>query len=145
VKLPELSTEAALYDYLREQFGIGEYDATGTVPYWRARNTEIAKLRSTMRRRRVSIEEMLIAVWYADRTRRPITAVWQLCELVMEAKREYRKAHADTSTRDALNNAARQAYAAGDFEWADRLFAADLSTADEVLAQWDRWASGAHS
>jgi len=132
------ANESALYDLLRAKFGIGSYDeADANVPWFRARGTEIAKLKSQMKRRRLTIEDLTIAAWFAERDHRPITQVWHLCNIVGEAKRAWRQASQETPhLRRELDAAAAEAHERGDDGWAARLFAADLSTGTVVLEQW---------
>lgn len=130
---------SALYDLMQQRFGIGDYDeADSTLPYWKARGIEIARLKAQMRRRRLTIEDLTKAVWYAEREKQPITAVWQLCGLVGLAKRAWREhlAIPQTDQRDALNRAASLAWERGDHGWAYRLNACDLPSAAVVLEQW---------
>jgi hypothetical protein len=90
-----------------------------------------------MKRRRISIEEMTIAAWFAEREGRPITAVYQLCNIVGEARRAFRKAQAESDTgglRERLSAAAAEAFSNGWEGWANRLYSADLSTGEQVLA-----------
>lgn len=131
-----VASEAALYDLIRERFGVGDYDDSGDVPWFKARNMEISKLRAQMKRRRVSIEDMVIAVWYADREKRPITAVWQLCQLVRDARKAYREFTTGPGLREQLNEAAAHAHEHGLDQWAERLYNADLSTGADVLAKY---------
>lgn len=132
--------ESALYDLMQERFGIGVWDeADPKVPYWKARGTEVAKLKAQMRRRKLTIEDLTIAVDYAYAEARPITGVWQLCDLVGVAKKARRDADRDAQRESLVeekNEAAAQAYARGDEGWAARLYAADTESAPVVLEQW---------
>ena len=134
-----MSPEGALYDLMQQRFGIGDYDDLSGEPYWKARNIEISKLKGQMRRRRLSVEDLRTAVEYATVTGRPIKAVWQLCELVTEAKKARRDATRNVmaeDTRRDLEVAAAEAHERGDHGWAARLYAADIKSAPVVLQQW---------
>ena len=65
-------TPGEAFDIMAEKFGVGDYDEwTATVPYWRWRMGEVAKIRAMMRRRRVSMQELVIAIEYAVAHRKP--------------------------------------------------------------------------
>lgn len=129
-----MSEEAELYDRLQGMFGIGDWDeATSEVPWWKFRNTEIAKLKAMMKRRGASVVQVLTAADYASTTSRPIRASYQLFELIPEAMRWRRERLAVTDTTD-LDSAITEAIDAGEYEWADRLIRAqDTQT---VITQW---------
>jgi len=129
-------TAAAAYDALQQRFGIGEWDeATSTVPYYEARMVEIGKLKRLLHSRRITTTDLMKAADYAVRHRYPISATWQLCALVPEALREHRPSPVAT-VRDRLLSAAAEATAAGEREWAERLYNADPSAGEEVLIAW---------
>lgn len=130
--------EPALYDLLQTKFGIGDWGPDSDEPWYKARNREIAKLRSLMRRRHMTAEAMVIAAWYAETNRLPIKALWQLADLAIVSKKAYRAAsQGERPDRERLLRAAIEAHEAGKPEWADRLYNADPRLADDVLAQWE--------
>lgn len=134
-----MSPEGALYDLMQQKFGIGDYDDLSGEPYWKARNVEISKLKGQMRRRRLSVEDLTIAVEFAVAQGRAITGVWQLCDLVGVAKKAQRDANrvtAHASLIEEKNAAAAEAFARGDEGWAARIYAADSKSAPIVLEQW---------
>ena len=129
-------TEAELYDHLQRTFGIGDWDeATSEVPWWKFRGTEIAKLKSMMKRRGATVHQILTAADYAILQRKPIRATYQLFELIPEAMREkrLREARPDTTDFDA---AIQEAVDAQEFEWADRLIRSSGSETQRVIDQW---------
>ncbi len=131
------ATEAALYDLLQMRFGIGEWGPDSKDPWFRARMLEIGKLKRLMKSRRVTIEDLAIATWYAEQDGRPISATWQLAKLVPEARREFtRVQRVVPDLRQQLDAAAADAWNHGDDGWASRLFTADLGSAEAVLSQY---------
>ena len=133
-------TPAELHDLLHEMFGIGNYDdLTSTDPWFRARMTEISKLRAMLKRRRCSIEEVTVAARYARETGKPIHAAWQVFILVPDALKAQREAvliNGREALRTQLQDAASEALDLGETEWADRLMRAPEATAGTVLDQW---------
>ena len=139
-KFPE--SPAQLFDFLHERFGIGEYDdvAHADVPWWKARNTDIAKLKAMMRKRRVTEKQVAIAGWYATAQSRPIRYYAELFKLIPEAMREYRTAERLTlrkNARSGLEDAVADALARGESQWAERLLRADPSQATALLGEWE--------
>jgi hypothetical protein len=131
-------TEAALYDLLQQRFGIGSWDeATAKVPFYRARMTEISKLKAMMKRRRVRIEEIVLAADYASARQIPIRETWQIFELVPDALKDQRmNGRADIEER--LQKAAEEAMALGRQDWAVRLYNTDRRSGEAVLAEWEQ-------
>lgn len=135
IRVPE--SEAKLYDLLQEKFGLGDWGPDSTEPWYVARNRETSKLRSMMRRRRMTREDVAVAAWYAERQHLPIAALWQVLDLVTEAKKAYRERdEPNADAREELLAAALQAHQAGEHDWAERLYAADPRQAADVLSAW---------
>jgi len=134
------TTPAELHDLLHEMFGIGNYDdLASTDPWFRARMTEISKLRAMLKRRHCTVEEVAVAAHYARDAGKPIHAAWQVFLLVPDALKAQRAARAQRTLDDlhaAIHDAAAEAYALGEHEWADRLMRAANSTAASVLDEW---------
>lgn len=133
-------TDAELWDYLQERFGIGEWDeATSDVPWWKFRANEIGKLKRMMRSRRAKPHQLVIAADYAITHAKPVTALWELFALIPEALADYRR-------QDALRRQARfvedieraigEAMDAGETQWAERLMRAGPAEAQTVINEW---------
>lgn len=137
-ELPE--TPAQLYDLLHELFGIGNYDDIASrTPWFRARMTEIAKLKAMLRKRRCTVAEVAIAAWYAHDAGLPVYGTYRVFQLIPEAKRAARES--DRTARasgqlDRRNVAANEAIEAGEQSWADRLISASDRDIDAVIDQW---------
>lgn len=117
-------TEGQLYDDLRERFGIGDWDeATSTVPFYKYRMTEISKIKAMMKKRRVTVDQLLLAADYAQIHHLPVVALWRVFELVPDALRAQRESNRP-SLHDEVWAAVDEAVAAGEQGWADRLMAA---------------------
>lgn len=135
------STEAELFDYLHEKFGIGTYDelVPSSRQWWQERGTGIAKLRAMLKRRRQRIDDVVIAADYAARHKKPIHFYPQIFELIDEAKREQRqRSHEERrqSLREEVRAAASEALELGREEWAYRLLRAPENDAQAVLDEW---------
>lgn len=131
-------TEGELYDFLRERFGVGDYDeALSGQPYWKYRALEVSKLKGIIRRRRTSVAELYLAAEYAAERRIPISAPFDLLRLIGPAKKAAMVPRR-RELAERLERAARDAQAMGQAEWATRLFVADVSAAEELLAEWER-------
>ena len=129
-------TEAELYDYLQATFGIGDWDEhISDVPWWKFRGTEIAKLKSMMKRRGATVQQLVTAAQYAVRIRKPIRATYQLFELIPDAMREKRQRERRLDTTD-FDAAVAEAVEAGEHEWADRLVRSSGSETQRVIDQW---------
>lgn len=129
-------TPAELYDLLREYFGIGDWDdSKPKMPYFRARMTEISKLKAMLKRRRCTVAEVAIAAEYARREYKPIHAAWQVFVLVPEALSAQRALDRQ-SQPDLLAEAISEAVEAGEMAWADRLMRVGPHDAADVLNAW---------
>lgn len=125
-----------LYDMLQRRYGIGDGPEQHEEPYFKIRGREIAKLKATMKRRNVSLDAMALNLWYAEQQNIPIRAVWQLCELTIDAGRAWRKLERQAATeavRQRLNDYAAEAYAAGHTGWADRFVSCSLDEGSRVI------------
>lgn len=127
-------THAGLYDLLQTYFGIGDYVDDEREPWYKARMNEIGKLKRFMNSRHVDVATMAQAAEYAHDRHLPVTATWQLVELVPEARRAAREALRERSLSERLQDAVSQAVAAGETEWAQRLAGA---SSQEVLEAWE--------
>lgn len=135
------TTEAELFDYLHEKFGIGTYDelVPSSRQWWQERGTGIAKLKAMLKRRHQTIADVVIAADYAARHNKPIRYYPQIFELIAEAKRETaaeRREGRRQSLRDEVRNAASEALELGRDEWAYRLLNVPEADAQAVLDAW---------
>lgn len=128
----------ALYDLLQERFGIGSYDESiDKRPWFKVRMTEVAKVTALLRRRGVTIQEVVLAADYAKKHRKPITAAWQVFDLVPEALRAAKK-RGPNEVREQLTAAAAEAMAMGRDDWSQRLYMADIHSGPNVLDLWQK-------
>lgn len=133
-------TPADLYDYLQRTFGIGNWDeATSTMPWWRFRLTEIAKLKAMLKKRGATPEHVITTAEYAIEQRRSIFATYQLFLLIPEAMAAQR-AQARTDRNAQLNlgieEALAEAIALGETQWAERFMRASAAEAQIVINEW---------
>lgn len=134
-----VSTHAALFDFLRQTFGIGDYDEMFGQPWHEARIREIGKLKTQMRRRRIDVEDAHQAAIYARDHRLPITEAWQIFDLVDRVRLERAKALRAARferQRDGLDAALAEAHAAGDHTWVARLLNADPRELPDLINEW---------
>lgn len=133
-----VTTAAELYDLLQRDWGLGNYDdvAVPVPEFWKARMSEVSKLKAMLKRRRCTPQEVALASAYAKSQRKTISAAWQVFELVPEAIRASLQEE-KVSKRSLLTAAAVEASNAGQVDWAQRLFAANIAAADELIAAWN--------
>lgn len=133
-------TEAELYDHLQRTFGIGDWDeATATMPWWRFRANEIAKLKAMLKRRGATVEQVYAAAEYAQEEGRAVRATYQLFALIPEAMTARRnKARAADAARAAaeIEEAMAEAMDEGNHEWVDRFLRVSPSEAAAVITEW---------
>lgn len=139
VDLP--TTDAALYDLLRELFGIGTFDdiAGGNERWHQARMREIAKLKAQRNARRTSIRQLAIAALYCHHQRITVLYPSQLFPRITPALTAYRHARqADTddpSYTDAIEYERHQP----DSPWLDRLLrATGQAHRQHTLTEWKK-------
>lgn len=136
------TTEAELFDYLHERFGIGTYDelAANKRQWWQERGTGIAKLRAMLKRRQQRIDDVVIAADYAAQLRKHIRYYPQIFELIPEAKKQAadrRREDRRQGLRDQIQDAASHAFELGREEWGQRLLRAPEHDAQAVLDLWE--------
>jgi len=130
----EVTTHAQLYDLLQTYFGIGDFDDLHEdVPYYKARMNEIGKLKRYLTSRRIDVATMVQAAEYAHTHHVPIIATWQLEEVIPTARQAARGPQGRPLS-ERLQEAAQEAVAAGETDWAIRLSA---STSVDALAAWE--------
>lgn len=133
-------SDAMLFDYLQERFGIGDWDeATSAIPWWQFRGREIAKLKSMRTKRKATTTQLVAAADYAVEQCRPIYATYQLFALIpeaMAARRRQEQAKKKGDLARGINEAFAEAVAAGETEWAERLMRTQVSEAQTVINEW---------
>lgn len=130
-------TPAELYDMLRWAFGLGTYSDDEPTPFFQTRNKEIAKLKAAMTKRRISIEEVVLAARYCKAQHIPVLYLNQLWKELGNAKAAQRALPSDIQTHveDAIAHenwlgAPDSAY------WIERLNRAVGPYREEVLDEW---------
>jgi len=129
------SSDAELFDMLRAMFGIGDWMDSDERPYHRFRMVEISKLKALRGKRRIRVEQMVVAARYCFRRRIPIKAPYQLVSYMGEAM--YQRSleqRAELGTR--MSQAANDARRLGQEQWAQRLLLAQGAARQGVLDEW---------
>lgn len=132
--MAEVLTHAQLYDLLAEYFGLGDWDEmTSKVPYYKARMTEIGKLKRMMNSRHVDVPTIVQAAEYCHANHVPVIGLWNIIDVIPEARRQARDASRVTLS-DRLQAAAQEAMAMGEPTWSYRLAGA---SSVEALEAWE--------
>lgn len=84
-------TDAQLFDMLHSLFGIGNFDESGAVPWFRFRITEIAKLGAIRKRRSITLADYAMTARYCHQHGEQVKESWQVCGFIADAKREARR------------------------------------------------------
>ncbi|GAB3863253.1 hypothetical protein GCM10028801_30440 [Nocardioides maradonensis] len=132
---PKSATE--LFDYLQERFGIGTWDETSDVPFFKYRSLEAGKINSICKRRRTSVEELFMAAQYAADQRMVIRQPFDLLKLIAPARRAQKPKRGEDMVQ-ALLMATKEAVALGMQDWASRLYSTSPSGAPGVLAEFEK-------
>jgi hypothetical protein len=131
-------SDGALFDMLHSLFGIGNFDEAGSVPWFRFRITEIAKLKAIRRRRSITLADYAMTARYCQRHHEQVKETWQVCGFIADAKREARRIavpelsqeiHAALETERALPGPDSAA-------WVERLLLTRGLFRREVLDEW---------
>lgn len=129
------TTHMGVFEELQRLFGIG-------TDSWKDKATETAKIKRICARRNVSIEQLMIAAWFAKTRHITIMYAAQLFPLIPQSQRAWtteetvrRRAASDAK----VHNAVVEAFAAGEQDWADRILRADAANVDTVLADWETY------
>ena len=136
---PAPTTDAAVYDLLRECFGIGDWDEDGPMPWHKARMREAAKIKSMRTKRHLSFADFVLIADYCRRRRLQPKTAWELLTHYGMAKVEQRRAmvpELDLEVDMALAN--ERSRPDPDPTWIRRLAAAAGPARREVLEQWRR-------
>jgi hypothetical protein len=134
-----------LHAWMLKRFGFGDWDdRQSEVPYWKWRNTEIAKLTAWMKKWRLRTQDMYLFAEYAAGHGIPVEHWSQLRRYAIPAIREQQqrdlvKARAELDHRIELAiemevNAERR-----DAEWMSRLSRSSGDGREVVYAQWRKY------
>ena len=133
-------SDAALWDYLQERFGFGDWDeTTARLPWWKYRGNAIGQLKAMKRKRRATNVQLVTAADYAIAHRKPVIALWQLFALIPEAmawQRRHERAERTADLAVEIETAMHEAWEAGEHEWAGRLLRASSNDAQTVINEW---------
>ena len=131
-------TDAALFDMLHSLFGVGDFDDSGPVPWFKFRMTEIAKLKAIRKHRGITLADLAMTARYCLQHKERVDQTWQLCGFIADAKREAR--------RIAVPELSKQVSAALECErtspgpdsstWIERLLLTRGPFRREVLDEW---------
>jgi len=135
--LVEPTTDAQLFDMLHGLLGIGDFDDSGDVFWFKFRMTEIQKLKAMRRKRKLSLKQMAMAGRYCYRHRITVRHSWEVCTFILPAAKEAagnRVSEVGQQIRDAVEN--ERSRPEPDAEWIARLLRARGDYRREVLAEW---------
>lgn len=132
---PQNATE--LFEFLQERFGVGDYDESSNLPYFRYRMNQVSRINSMCTKRRVSIEDLYVAAQYAAERRIVIRGPFDLLKHIAPAKRALR-APRGADAAAALIAAVQEANRLGMTDWAARLYATAPSAATDVLNDFEQ-------
>ncbi len=134
------SSPAEAYDMLRFFFGLGDWSDLSEQKWYEARNKEIAKLKSSMTRRRCSLAEVVLAARFCAAHQVTVKYVTDIFKHLADAKAEQR-----VNARPQLDVEVEAAVAfeqglADDrsAEWVATLSRAQGTYREGVLAEWRR-------
>lgn len=134
-------TDSDLYDLLQELFGLGDWDPDSDVPWWKARQHEISKIKRSRTARKVDLEDLALAARYAKAHGEQIKAVTWLYKLISPAIRwenERRRAAALAEVDDLIAEAIAVEAEQPESEWLTRLARARGPHRKQVYDAWLR-------
>ena len=131
-------SDAALFDMLHSLFGIGNFDEDGTVPWFRFRMTEIAKLKAIRKRRSITLADYAMTARYCQRHQVQVKESWQLCGFIADAKREARRIAVPELSQEIHDALALERALPGpdSVTWIERLLLTRGPFRREVLDEW---------
>lgn len=83
----DVRSDGELYDLLQELFGLGNWDPDSDVPWWKARQFEVTKIKRSRTARKVELADLALAARYAKAHDEDIRAVTWLYKLIPAAIR----------------------------------------------------------
>lgn len=134
------TSDAALFDMLHSLFGIGDFDESADVPWWKFRINEIAKIKAIRRKRNISLADMAMTARYCARHGELVGQSWRLCGFIAEAKREARRIAVPELSAEVTKAIAteRALPGPGSVQWVERLLLARGPHRRDVLDEWKR-------
>jgi hypothetical protein len=136
--MKEPKSDAELFDMLHEIFGIGDFDETGAVPWFRFRIAEIAKLKAIRKRRSITLADYAMTARYCHRHGERVKESWQVCGFIADAKREARRIAVPALSLDisAALEAERALPGPDSAIWVERLLLTRGPFRRDVLNEW---------
>jgi len=131
-------TDAGLFDMLHSLFGVGDFDEAGTVPWFRFRMTEIAKLKAIRKHRSITLADFAMTARYCQRHQEQVKESWQLCGFIADAKREARRIAVPELSQEvhAALEAERALPGPDSATWVERLLLTRGPFRRDVLNEW---------
>lgn len=131
-------TDAQLWDMLHSLLGVGNFDDSGSDPWFHFRMTEIAKLKAMRRKRRISLKELADVARYCVQHGERVDASWQLCGFMADAKREARRIAVPELSKQVSEALACERTSPGPDSptWIERLLLTRGPFRREVLDEW---------
>ena len=135
--LVEPEDEAQLFDMIHGLFGVGDFDDSKDIPWWKVRRAEISKLRGICRKRQISLADMALTARYCYRQRKRIQQSWQLTSYISDAKKDLRNRKIGDLDR-LVDEALTEERFRDDTstEWVGRLLRARGAYRRRVLDEW---------
>jgi hypothetical protein len=131
-------SDGELFDMLHSLFGIGNFDDSGAVPWFRFRIAEIAKLKGIRKRRSITLADFAVTARYIQRHHEQVKESWQVCGFMADAKREARRIAVPALSLDisAALELERALPGPDSATWIERLLLTRGPFRREVLAEW---------
>jgi hypothetical protein len=121
---PAVTTDSDLYDLLQKLFGLGSWDPDSDVPWWKARQHEVTKIKRSRTARNVALEDLALAARYAKAHGEQVKAVTWLYKLISPAIRwdnERRRAVVLAEVSDLIDEAIAIEAEQPESQWLTRL------------------------
>ncbi len=134
-------TDGALFDYLHQWWGIGDYDEDTHGPWWKWRRNQVARVKASRTKREASLAELYIAALYCRATNQRVEGVTWLYRHIAAGWRWWEGQPVHDPTLTAYADAVRIESANPDPTWLHRLMRADPAHRQALLDQWEvqRW------
>jgi hypothetical protein len=132
--------DAALYDLCQSLFGLGSWDEGSGVPWWKARNLEISKIKASRTKRGTSVETLWsTALWCADHHVKIqyVTDLYGHVSAALKWAREQALAAQVADARRDLDEAIAYEQAFTDQTWLEQLLRVQgADNIREVVGEW---------
>lgn len=131
----------ALYERLREDFGLGDYDEERDGEYHQWRIREVAKLKAMCSKRNVPPERLALTAEYCRQSGIVVKKPWELFDHITKALIQLRKderAQRNAAAVNELQRASADALERGELAWFERFLRMKPGSpeADQVLTEW---------